>query len=103
MSICGDIEFRVGSSQSARKPAQAWVSFEEAATVFGDDDALIEDDLEHSDDEDRFIITGMSWKERVLLTAYTIRRAETVRIISSRRAEPHERRTYEEKITRRNR
>ena len=75
----------------------------EAATVFGDDDALVEDDLEHSEDEDRFIITGMSWNERVLLTAYTIRRADTVRIISSRRAEPNERRTYEEKIARRNR
>lgn len=79
------------------------VSFEEAATVFGDDNALIEDDVEHSEDEDRFIITGMSWNERVLLTAYTIRLADTVRIISSRRAEPNERRTYEEKITRGNR
>jgi uncharacterized protein len=77
------------------------VSFEEAATVFGDDDALIEDDVHHSEDEDRLIITGMSWRERVLLTAYAIRRAETVRIISSRRAEPDERRTYEEKIARR--
>jgi len=77
------------------------VSFEEAATIFGDDDALIDDDLEHSEDEDRFIITGMSWNARVLLTAYTIRRADTVRIISSRRAERHERRTYEEKIARR--
>lgn len=36
------------------------VTFEEAATVFGDDDALIEDDLGHSDEEDRFIIVGMS-------------------------------------------
>lgn len=77
------------------------VTFEEAATVFGDDDALIDDDVDHSEDEDRFIITGMSWNARVLLTAYTIRSADTVRIISSRRAEPHERRTYEEKSARR--
>ena len=79
------------------------VRFEEAATVFGDEDALIEDDLDHSEDEDRFIITGVSWRERVLLTAYTIRRADTVRIISSRRAQPHERQTYEEKIARKHR
>lgn len=79
------------------------VSFEEAATVFGDDDALIEDDVAHSEEEDRFIITGMSWNGRVLLTAYTIRREDTVRIVSSRRAEPHERQSYEEKTTRRNR
>jgi uncharacterized protein len=77
------------------------VSFEEAATVFADDDALIEDDLEHSDDEDRLIIVGMSARERVLLTVYTIRYADTVRIISSRHAMQHERRTYETKVRRR--
>jgi len=73
------------------------VAFEEAATVFGDDDAVIEDDLEHSEAEDRFIIVGMSARERILLTVYTIRRADTVRIISSRHAVQHERRAYETK------
>lgn len=34
------------------------ITFEEAATVFADFDAIIDDDLEHSDEEDRFIITG---------------------------------------------
>ena len=77
------------------------VSFEEAATVFGDDDALIEDDVEHSDREDRFIIVGMSARERVLLTVYTIRRADAVRIISSRRANSSEKKTYEAQISRR--
>jgi uncharacterized DUF497 family protein len=77
------------------------VSFEEAATVFGDDDALIEDDVEHSEGEDRSIITGTSARENVLLTVYTIRSEDIVRIISSRRALPHERRTYEEKSKRR--
>ena len=74
------------------------VSFEEAATVFADDDALIEDDVEHSDEEDRFIIVGMSARERILLTVYTIRRAELVRIISSRHALPHERQNYETQV-----
>jgi uncharacterized protein len=73
------------------------VSFEEGATVFADDDALIYDDLEHSSVEDRFIIVGMSARERMLLTVYTIRRADTVRIISSRHAVQHERRAYETK------
>ena len=79
------------------------VMFEEAATVFGDDDALIEDDVTHSDAEDRFIITGTSAHERILLTVYTIRREDTVRIISSRHALPHEKQTYEEKRSRRHR
>jgi len=41
------------------------VSFEEAASTFGDDDAVLADDLAHDDDEDRFIIVGMSARERV--------------------------------------
>lgn len=73
------------------------VTFEEAATVFGDDDAVIDDDLGHSKSEDRFIIIGVSARERMLLTVYTIQRADTVRIISSRHAVQHERRAYETK------
>jgi uncharacterized DUF497 family protein len=73
------------------------VTFEEAATVFADDIALIEDDLEHSEAEDRFIIVGMSARDRILLTVYTIRRGDTVRIISSRHAVQHEKHAYETK------
>jgi uncharacterized DUF497 family protein len=43
------------------------VTFEEAATVFADDDAAIYDDVDHSDREDRFIIIGISVRERMLL------------------------------------
>lgn len=77
------------------------VTFEEAATAFGDEDALIDDDVEHSTTEDRFIIVGMSARERLLLTVYTFRYADTVRIISSRHATQHERRAYETKTRRR--
>jgi hypothetical protein len=77
------------------------VSFEEGASVFGDDDALIYDDVEHSEEEDRLIIVGMSAHERVLLAVYTIRRKDTVRIINSRHPTRHEKRAYEEHKTRR--
>lgn len=73
------------------------VSFEEAATVFGDFDAVIEDDIDHSGEEDRFIIIGISARTRMLLTVYTIRHGDVVRIISSRPAEKREMRIYEEK------
>ena len=73
------------------------VTFEEAASVFGDDDALIHDDVGHSDREDRFIIIGMSARERILLTVYTIRRDDVTRIISSRQALRHEKLRYEKK------
>jgi uncharacterized protein len=77
--------------------AKHGVTFEEAATVFGDDDAFFGDDESHAGDEDRFIIIGISARERMLLTVYTIRRADVIRIISSRRALSHERQIYEEK------
>ena len=84
--------------ENARKHG---VTFEEAATTFADDDALIEDDLTHSTAEDRLIIIGMSARLRMLLTVYTIRNADTVRIISSRQATQHEKRAYETKNRRR--
>ena len=73
------------------------ISFEEAATVFADDDAVIYDDVEHSDSENRFIIIGMSARERILLTVYAIRQEDIVRIISSRSATRHEKLRYEKK------
>ncbi|HYO78633.1 MAG TPA: BrnT family toxin [Thermoanaerobaculia bacterium] len=79
------------------------ISFEEAASVFADDDAMIEDDIEHSDEEDRFIIVGMSAHERVLLAVYTIRDKQSVRIINSRHPTRHEKRAYEEHKARRTR
>jgi len=72
------------------------VSFEEAASSFGDYDALIEDDRTHSSEEDRFIITGVSAADRLLVTVYAIR-GDIVRIISSRNALPREKRIYETK------
>jgi uncharacterized DUF497 family protein len=73
------------------------VGFEEAASVFADDDAVINDDVAHADEEDRFIIVGVSDRERMVMTVFTFRSEDTVRIISSRRATPHGRRAYEQK------
>ena len=84
--------------ENARKHG---VTFEEAASTFADDDAWIEDDRAHATSEDRLIIVGISARERMLLTVYTIRHADTVRIISSRHATQHERRAYETKNRRR--
>lgn len=73
------------------------VTFEEAATTFADYDAVIDDDLEHSGEEDRFIIIGISARDRMLLAVYTIRHEDVVRIISARPAVRREKRIYEEK------
>jgi hypothetical protein len=74
------------------------VSFEEAVTVFADPDALEWEDMEHSDQENRFKRLGLSWKGRVLILVYSYRRLkngkETLRIITARRASPKERKAY---------
>ncbi|MEO5739262.1 MAG: BrnT family toxin [Vicinamibacterales bacterium] len=73
------------------------VSFDEATTVFADPDALDGPDLSHSDHEPRSLRLGKSLAGRILMLAYTLRRsdnAETIRIISARRASRKERETY---------
>jgi uncharacterized DUF497 family protein len=73
----------------------AGVTFLEAATVFADPLSIIVEDDEHSVDEQRFLTVGMSAQDRVLIVSYT-ERADVVRIISARDAEPKEIRAYEE-------
>jgi uncharacterized protein len=74
------------------------VSFEEAATVFADPNALEWEDQAHSFHESRFKRLGKSGEGRVLLIIYTLRRLghgqETIRIISARQASRKERKAY---------
>jgi len=71
------------------------VSFNEAQSVFLDDDARLLDDPDHSEDEDRFILLGMSAAPRLLVVVHAYREAGgLIRIISARKATARERRTY---------
>jgi uncharacterized DUF497 family protein len=73
------------------------VSFEEAATVFGDANALEWQDLTHSQQESRFKRLGESLNGRILLIVYTRRKVHethTIRIISARQANRKERQAY---------
>ena len=71
------------------------VSFVEATTVFGDPLSLTISDPAHSEHEDRFIIVGMSTRQRLLVVVHT-ERGDNIRIISARRATKQERKSYEE-------
>jgi len=72
------------------------VSFKEAATVFDDTDALQIFDPDHSEEEDRFILLGMSSILRVLVVCHCFRASDdTIRIISARKATRNESSTYE--------
>lgn len=69
------------------------VLFADAATVFADELAIRVPDAISSLDEDRFVILGMSVPGALLVVVYTWR-GERIRIISARRATPHERESY---------
>lgn len=71
------------------------VSFEEAASVFGDPMAYTFADPDHSIGEKRWLMFGLSRMVRVLAVVFTHRRGK-YRIISARLATRHERKTYEE-------
>ncbi len=63
------------------------ISFDEAKTVFYDDSALIIDDPEHSEEEERFIILGLSQRANLLVVCHCLRQSGSViRIISARKA-----------------
>lgn len=72
------------------------VSFDEASTVFGDYLSLTYPDSEHSIQEERYIIIGLSSNNRILVISHT-QRGESIRIISARQATKRERAFYESK------
>ena len=71
------------------------VSFEEARTVFFDERARLIDDPDHSEDEERFVLLGLSSSLRLLLVCHCYRsEGNVIRIISARKASPKESKSY---------
>jgi uncharacterized DUF497 family protein len=71
------------------------VSFEEAVTAFSDDEALLLDDPDHSTDEERFVLLGLSGALRLLTEIHCYRvDDEVIRVVSARRATRSERVQY---------
>jgi uncharacterized DUF497 family protein len=90
------LRFEWDERKAAENRRKHGVSFEEARTVFFDDEALLMPDLGHSQQEDRFVLLGLSSQLRVLVVVHGYRKSEEViRIISARKANPEERRQYE--------
>jgi len=72
------------------------VSFEEAQTAFYDPAARLIYDPDHSEEEDRFILLGVSRRMRILVVSHWCREDdEIIRIISARRAAKKEQNQYE--------
>jgi len=70
------------------------VSFAEASTAFEDVLSLTVDDPLHSNDEERLVLIGMSFKNRLTIVVHT-ERGDNIRIISARKATKKERKYYE--------
>ena len=71
------------------------VSFEDAQSVFSDEQALLIDDPDHSEEEDRFVLLGLSQSLRLLVVVHCYRtEGRVIRIISARKADADERSIY---------
>ena len=89
------MQFTWDQKKASSNLARHGISFEEAATVFGDPLSNSFPDPDHSLEEQRFIIIGASEQGRIIVVAHTDDE-EFVRIISAREATSRERESYEE-------
>jgi len=90
-----DIRFEWDEAKSRENKRKHGVSFEEAQSVFYDENAIRYFDPDHSPDEDRFLMLGISFKLRVLVVCHCYRVDDSViRIISARKANRKETANY---------
>lgn len=91
----GAIRFVWDERKNAINKKKHGVSFEEGQTVFADDNALFMHDPDHSEDEDRFLLLGLSAIARLLVVCHCYREeSDTVRIISAWKATKSETSQY---------
>ncbi|MEI7437617.1 MAG: BrnT family toxin [bacterium] len=89
------MRFEWDESKSRQNRRKHGVSFEEAGTVFLDENAVRFHDPDHSADEDRFLLLGISFRLRVVVVCHCHRASDTViRIISARKADKLEETEY---------
>ena len=89
------MRFAWDKKKAASNLSKHGISFEDATTAFGDALSNVFPDPDHSVEERRFIIIGMSERGRILVVAHTDD-GEVIRIISAREATYGERKSYEE-------
>ena len=93
--MSSELRFEWDPAKSRLNERKHRVSFEEAATVFQDEHALLIDDPDHSEEEERFVLLGLSASLRVLVVCHCYRaKGGVVRIISARKATAPERSAY---------
>jgi uncharacterized protein len=90
-----ELRFEWDPAKDGANQREHGVSFEEARTVFADEMARFQADPDHSEDEDRFLLLGLSASLRIVVVSHCYRRGDdVVRIISARKATRKERVQY---------
>jgi len=92
-----EIKFNWDKNKATKNLVKHKVSFEEAQSVFDDDNARLIFDPDHSEDEDRFILLGLSYSLKVLVVVHCYKDEENIiRLISARKATKSEEINYKE-------
>lgn len=95
--IMEGLKFEWDENKNSINKKKHKISFEEAKTVFYDSEAIVIDDPDHSEDEERFLILGISQKVNLLVVCHCYRESDTtIRIISARKATATETKQYHE-------
>jgi len=90
-----ELRFAWDESKNKTNARKHGISFEEATTSFSDEYARVFYDPDHSDDENRFLLLGLSARLRVLVVCHCLRESETlIRIVSARKANKQEQQNY---------
>jgi uncharacterized protein len=90
-----NLNFEWDERKAAANAKKHGVTFDEAKSVFVDERAKLIDDPDHSDEEDRFVLLGLSGALRMLLVCHCYRVDDhVIRIISARKANPKESKSY---------
>ena len=89
------LSFEWDERKAAANAKKHGVNFDEAKSVFVDEQAKLIGDPDHSEDEDRFVLLGLSSVLRLLLVCHCYRaEGNVIRIISARKASAHESKSY---------
>lgn len=89
------IKFEWDEVKNNKNKKKHGLSFEEAKEVFYDDNAVLFDDPDHSDGEERFLIIGMVKSQKICIVSHCYRDNDNIiRIISARQATKNEKNTY---------
>ncbi len=93
-----EIRFEWDPAKADSNEQKHGISFEEAKTVFWDEQGLLVEDPDHRSGEERFILLGLSQSLRLLVVVHTLGSRDVIRIISARKATRHEAKQYQSRL-----